>query len=582
MQIVIIIGCLLILLVISGYHNQKREREALLQRLLSEYGNVPDPKIKRIACLGTLEDPAVGGAIDQITWNDLSLTDVYQRINYTHTSAGAQRLFDVMAHPAMSKEPIDAQDALTEKLTKDRALFQSIVPALHEIGYTGKYTLQEYLAYLTDLPKESMAKMVLLDLLYLPAIALFALTPMAGVGGLFAVIALNLTYYFRKKAILMPYLGSFAYILRMVRAGRRVEDALRDLPEKQLQIRADLKELSAFSRGSSLAMSLQGASSSNPLDLLLDYLRMLFHFDLMKFYQMLEICREKEQTIRDLVAQIAALDLAQSIACYRASLATWCKPDLQQGCALSVVNVKHPLLSDAVANSIQVGEKQVLITGSNASGKSTFLKTVAVNAILAQAIGTVSAETWQGDCYRIFSSMALRDDLLSGDSFYMSEIKALKRVLDAALPGMASDTGTTGTENRAGIGNSANEENRAGGEDYSNAPILCFIDEVLKGTNTVERIAASGRILRYLGGQHAVVFAATHDIELTSLLADCYENYHFTEEVQDQIVFSYRLMEGRSTTRNAIRLLSMIGMPKEITDAAEADAAFFLTHGKWE
>lgn len=114
-------------------------------------------------------------------------------------------------------------------------------------------------------------------------------------------------------------------------------------------------------------------------------------------------------------------------------------------------------------------------------------------------------------------------------------------------------------------------------------PILCFIDEVLRGTNTVERIAASTEILRFLDEQGVICIAATHDIELTYLLEKWYENYHFTEQVDGQdITFSYELLKGRADSRNAIKLLQVMGYDREIVDHAEAMARHFLKTGQWK
>lgn len=132
----------------------------------------------------------------------------------------------------------------------------------------------------------------------------------------------------------------------------------------------------------------------------------------------------------------------------------------------------------------------------------------------------------------------------------MVEIKALKRILD--LRGSAD------------------------------APVLCFVDEVLRGTNTVERIAASAQILKSLSRGNCLCFAATHDIELTHLLEDIYYNYHFSEEIEEEdIYFSYKIMEGRANTRNAIKLLHIMGYETEIIQEAELMAGDFLKSGVW-
>ena len=212
---------------------------------------------------------------------------------------------------------------------------------------------------------------------------------------------------------------------------------------------------------------------------------------------------------------------------------------------MEIEDAYHPLIPNPVPNSIQA-EGGVLVTGSNASGKSTFLKTIALNSILAQALHTCAAKSYSGKWYTILSSMALRDNLYCGESYYIAEIKALKRVLD--------------TSQVIDADSNEKEEPIKSGEN-----ILCFIDEVLRGTNTVERIAAS-----------------THDIELTYLLENVYQNYHFQEKVVGgEIQFDYRIYKGRSNSKNAIRLLEILGYEQEIIDGAEHMVAEFLTEGKW-
>jgi DNA mismatch repair ATPase MutS len=147
--------------------------------------------------------------------------------------------------------------------------------------------------------------------------------------------------------------------------------------------------------------------------------------------------------------------------------------------------------------------------------------------------------------------MSLKDNLMSGESYYMAEIKSVKRILD-----MAADSGLY---------------------------VVCFIDEVLRGTNTIERIAASTEILKKLSGSGVTCFAATHDIELTRLLENSFDNYHFEEEIAEgDIHFPYKLLEGKSSCSNAILLLEIMGYDRSITDKARTLAEHFLENGRWE
>ncbi len=145
--------------------------------------------------------------------------------------------------------------------------------------------------------------------------------------------------------------------------------------------------------------------------------------------------------------------------------------------------------------------------------------------------------------------MALTDSILNGESYFIVEIKSLKRILDAGDEGI---------------------------------PVLCCIDEVLRGTNTVERIAASTQILKSLATDVYIPFAATHDIELTQILEGIYSNYHFGEEVTaDDVKFNYLLQEGRAQSRNAIRLLQVMDYDKRIIEVADAMVEAFVNKGTW-
>jgi DNA mismatch repair ATPase MutS len=100
---------------------------------------------------------------------------------------------------------------------------------------------------------------------------------------------------------------------------------------------------------------------------------------------------------------------------------------------------------------------------------------------------------------------------------------------------------------------------------------LCILDEIFRGTNTVERIAASAEVLRWLSAHGALVLAATHDDALTAILSETYRNHHFGETIDSSgMVFDYLLKEGPATTRNAIELLRILGYPEELVAAAKA------------
>lgn len=146
--------------------------------------------------------------------------------------------------------------------------------------------------------------------------------------------------------------------------------------------------------------------------------------------------------------------------------------------------------------------------------------------------------------------MNLKDDIVTGDSFYMAEIKSLKRLLKIAES-----------------------------KEYT----MIFMDEMFKGTNMVERIAAASIILKKFADLDCFICLATHDVELSRILGERYENYHFREVVTaDDILFDYTLREGVTTGSNAIKLLAYCHYDQEIVDQAEKYAENYRISGEWE
>lgn len=245
---------------------------------------------------------------------------------------------------------------------------------------------------------------------------------------------------------------------------------------------------------------------------------------------------------------VGRIDSAVSVLSFRKSLDYYCLPEFGNSSGIFAKQIYHPLIFDPVANDLD-SRKDILITGSNASGKSSFIKALAINGILAQTINTCTAEKFSIKPCMIITSMAVKDDVFAGDSYFMAEIKSLKRIIDMSK------------------------------KRYT----ISFIDEILKGTNTVERIAASSSVMSYLHNTDCVCVTATHDIELTEILSGKFENFHFCETVTDSgVEFDYKIKNGPSVTRNALLLLRQNEFDKDIVDKAENLADNFLNKRKWE
>lgn len=547
--------CVLAVLMLKGYLDYKQDEKRFVRRLYEEYGVLPEREYKPEQYKNISHyflKHQEGFCIDDITWNDLNMDELFIQMNYTWSAAGEEYLYNLLRRPCMDEKELQRREEIIEYFRKnqdDRVRTQLI---FSKLGRCGKFSIYDYLDYLDNLGTRSNLSHYLSLVLLLGSIASMFINLPMGLVFLVCVLIYNNVSYFKIQKEIEPYIVSFAYVFRLLDAVDSLKGHRIDLLKSELdKLREYRNTMKLFKAGSYIVMS--GArmtgSAGNPLDMLLDFFRMGFHIDLIKFNQMLSEVRKHISEIDGMITILGRIEALIAVGAYREAH-EFCVPEFIKEKKICARGMYHPLINEPVPNSIDT-DRSILITGSNASGKSTFLKTMAINAILAQTIHTCLAESYVAGMFRVCSSMSLRDDVQGGSSYYMVEIKALKRILD-----MLSD------------------------EDE--APVLCFVDEVLRGTNTVERIAASTEILRSMADKRCICFAATHDIELTHLLEGIYKNYHFAEEIKENdILFSYQILDGRATTRNAIKLLGIMGYEDKIIQEAEEMANVFLKTGHW-
>lgn len=565
---------------LEAYRARKAEKQ-FRRELREDYRKLSDKKYspERFLRLGSyFERHRTEGQLDDITWNDLGMDELFKRMNYTLSASGEEYLYYTLRTLRQERESLEHFEEVVQCIGDHPEERVKLQYRMHQLGHTGKYSLYDYIDNLDHLGERSNRKHLIQNLLFLPLTAMLWVNFSVGILGIIALMIHNIFTYFREKSEIDPYVTSFAYIMRLMAACGELEKL--ELPacgEELQRLRVHRKKMQSMCRGSFWIMTggKGNLTSGDILSVLLDYIRMVFHVDLMQFNSMLKILREHIEDVDILIGMSGYLETAVAVWIFRQSLEEgWCRPEFTEGdgceagaqkqqgdeqqseeqqracsCGIELEEGYHPLLKQPVKNSIRA-DRGILLTGSNASGKSTFLKTVAVNAILSQTVNTVAADRYRAPFFYVYSSMALRDDMENGESYYIVEIRSLKRILDAAA---------------------------------GQKRVLCFVDEVLRGTNTVERIAASTEILRFLGNRGILCFAATHDIELTGLLNKSFDNYYFQEEVQDgDISFPYRLQKGRASTRNAIRLLELIGYDRSITEKAARLADRFLETGEWD
>lgn len=343
--------------------------------------------------------------------------------------------------------------------------------------------------------------------------------------------------FFKKRHFNKLPTHSIKYLATLIRVAENIIKI--ENPVMQ-EYQAELKGLTAQVHKLSEKVSfIIPKTVKGDLDFLYEYLNNLFLIEIRNFNAVLRQLKEKQTQLKQLFILVGELDALLSIASYRVSLGYYCIPEFIEDNTdrvLELTDVYHPLLKDPVSNSLEIKKRGIIITGSNMAGKSTFLRTIAVNVLLAQTICTCLASSYRGNMFRVITSISRTDNIMEGKRFYFTEAERLLEMVVTVREGL---------------------------------PALCIIDELLSGTNSAERLAAAEGILDYLYRNNVLAIVATHDLELAERLQDSYDTYHFTDSVSKEgLDFDYKLKRGIAVSSNAIRLLEYLGYPEEITEAA--------------
>lgn len=459
--------------------------------------------------------------IDDKTWSDLNMDTLFHKINFNFTAIGEMRLY------ATLRGMFKVNQTSLINMFKDNKVFRlNVSYILSKIGKNVYPLFPDQM-----LPSKRNILLMFCPLLPFIGFAFIFLIPSKGILICLTFMILNAILSFKLKKSYDQDLKSVFYTANVIKQSQALSKI-----ESTPAISVDFTHFKASRRFSGL---LARVESQDMVSSIIMFIKLVFMIDYVLFHLIQRSYFKYQEEVMACYDYISILDNHYSIAMYQHTLTHYCYPKINNNInGLQMKSIIHPLLDEenAIANTIDISN-HILLTGSNASGKSTFMKAVALNLILAQSIQTATAHSFIYQPGYVMTSMANADDVLSGDSYFMSELKSIRRLFNT----------------------------------YQCNKIYCFIDEIFKGTNTTERIAASESVLSYLDNQKAYqVIAATHDVELSILLENTYNNYHFNESIQENsIFFDYKIKPGKANTRNAIELLRITQFPIDIYQRAQ-------------
>jgi ABC-type multidrug transport system fused ATPase/permease subunit len=496
--------------------------------------------------------PATGPGPGHAYADDLDVfghASVFQLLGWVGTDAGRATLSEWLTTAAAPETIRDRQQAVAElaPLEHEReefaALGRIVEPARHALD--GLYEWAEAGPWFVRRPWAPWAVRLLAGLLlgllgaHIGGVIDRPLWvyPLAGSVVLMVILgkrtARTFTLVFSRYSLLQHHADLFARMANTPFSSPRLRRLQADLMESGMTASREMARLSAIGQFADLRLVV------------------LFHpvitlLTLWDFHVLIELERWQARTAPHLRRWFAALgefDALAALAALEHDNPDWAFPEIVESARLvEARQLGHPLIAAdrRVPNDVTVGPPGsfLMVTGSNMSGKSTLLRAIGVNVVLAQAGAPVCAERLTMPPLALCTSMRVEDSLEEGVSYFMAALQRLKMVVSAARAVRPGD------------------------------PMLLYLlDEVLQGTNTAERQVAVRRILHHLMALRAIGAVTTHDLELAAcpeLAANC-QAVHFSEGVEhhDQglrLSFDYRLKPGIATSRNALKLLQIVGL----------------------
>ena len=471
------------------------------------------------------------------TCADLDFNDLFQFVDRTNSKVGQQFLYDKLRTIPADSAGVAGHEKLIDQFTNDSEFRVNIQMLLSKLNETETFYITSIFQDKHLKPPKWFFVIQLMAFTNLLAFILSFYNPVMFllISGVFVIN--SVIHYWNKKNI-YPYVGSLPQLLRLKGVANELfkyeqfKEINPNLPES-IRILDEVRNRMSFFK--------LEAKLENDIQILvwgvLEFIKITFLVEPLLLFGILKRLDTKRNEIEAVFNFVGQIDTLISIASLRNSLTHFCLPTfIPDKETLIAKDVYHPLIPDCVGNSIELNGKSILLTGSNMSGKTSFIRTIGVNMITGQTLNTCFARSFSMPRLRIYSAIRISDDLLNDRSYYFEEVLTIKEMVDKSVSGK---------------------------------PNLFLLDEIFKGTNTIERISAGKAVLSYLTNNENVVFVSTHDIELADLLKVEYDLYHFSEKVDNKTVdFDYKLKEGKLKNRNAIKILQMNDYPESIISEA--------------
>lgn len=467
-------------------------------------------------------------SIDEETFIDFEMPDILKKINYTYSDIGNDYLYNRFFN---ENNDFIVQEEIIDMLSDEKCLTE-VIYQLNKLN-------RNYIPILSI--KNNLEKLSVKNMIIVPIILgldiISVVMVLINIENIFWVIILGLLS-FMINSYLTQRMGKVNLQVGVINDLIEIIDKLLKIkifPEPNcVQLQNSYKNIKKM-----MKMTFY-FNKCKKIDIfgIFELIKAMFFIEIIQAGLLIKHQKQLYNDILVLYENIGLLDTCITIKVIRSKFET-CIPKVIDQERIEIIDGYHLLINEPIKNSI-ILDNHTIITGSNASGKSTFLKMVGANLLLAKALNISFASGFIYYPFALISSIHMKDDIISGDSFYVKEIKRLNQIT-----------------------NQANKQKS-----------LILIDEILKGTNEKERIVIARALLKYLFESNSMTIVSTHDIELTNDF-DEIDKYCFNDLKRDNnIIFDYQIRKGICTVGNAIAIVNSLPFAQEILEIIKKIAKF--------
>ena len=473
--------------------------------------------------------------LDEQTWDDLNLTEVFRQLDHTNSAIGQQVLYHILKTPHDGEHELTNRDRLAKCFADQSGLRESLQLALCTLNTRNAY----------DLPRLFLQSLPILPRFYaaLPACALLAIAalsvlPLATgmeIIALLAILVFNIVVGLSFRRRFQDFGIPIRSMHSLITVGERISWINSpQLADQTKRLRIHCKRLQPLKRISKYLVF--DNHFNEILASLYAYLNTFLLIDLNVYLASIKMLEKRKEDVRVIYEILGNIDATISVASFRYSLPSYCTPRFTSPSSeILAEGVWHPLLPESVENSIAIKDSSILLYGANMSGKTTFLRSLGLSAILGQTIYTCLARSYQAPFVNVKSFINRKDDILGGKSYFLEEVESVKELICA----------------------------RDSTEQH-----LFLLDELFKGTSPQECTAISHAVLRYFDSSKHVTVVATHDASLQNLMSG-WDIFHLGEVLRDgRRSFDYKVYKGMGGSNSALALLEANGYPEEVVQTA--------------